>query len=95
MSLVNRKNIMTQEPDMVMETDASMLGWGAVCNGTRTGGLWSQVERHNHINYLELLAATFAVKAFTKDKSNLHLLLRMDNRTAICYVNHWEGLTPH
>lgn len=91
MSLVNGKNIRTQEPDMVMETDASMLGWGAVCNGTRTGGLWSQVERRNHINYLELLAATFAVKAFTKNKSNLHLLLRMDNRTAICYVNHMGG----
>jgi len=41
MSLVNGKKILTQELDMVMETDASMLGWGAVCNGTRTGGLWN------------------------------------------------------
>ena len=52
------------------------------------GGLWSQVECHSHVNYIELLATTFAVKAFTKDKSNL---LRMDNRTAICYVNHMGG----
>ena len=91
MSLVNGKSILTQEPDLVMETDASMLGWGAVCDGIRTGGLWTQVERRNHINYLELLAATFAVKAFTKDRHNLHVRLKMDNRTAICYVNRMGG----
>ena len=91
MSSVNGKSILSQEPDLVMETDASMLGWGAVCDGTRTGGLWSQAERRNHINYLELLAATFAVKAFTKDRNHLHILLRMDNRTAVCYVNRMGG----
>ena len=30
-----------------IETDASMLGWGASCRGMRTGGLWSQTENKN------------------------------------------------
>ena len=37
--LVNRKNILSEDPNLVMETDVSMLGWGAVCDGTQ---LWSQ-----------------------------------------------------
>ena len=79
----------------VMETDASMLGWGVVCSGIRTGGLWSEAKCHRHINYLELLAVTFAVKAFTKKKKNLHILLKMDNRTAVFYVNRMGGTWSH
>lgn len=90
-NLLNGKAIRTQEPDMTIETDASMLGWGAVCGGVRTGGLWSQTETRNHINYLELLAAFFAVKAFAKDRQDAHILLKMDNRTAIFYVNRMGG----
>jgi len=49
------------------------------------------VEWKHHINYLELLAATFAVKAFTKDQEDIHVHLRMDNRTAVFYVNRMGG----
>ena len=49
------------------------------------------MEREHYINYLELLAATFAVKAFTKDQEDIHVHLRMDNRTAVFYVNHMGG----
>jgi len=41
-----------------MEMNSSMLGWRAVCDGTRTGGLWSLAECQHHINYLEMLATT-------------------------------------
>ena len=34
-----RKSMLTQDPGMVVETDAFMLRWGAVCKGVRTGGL--------------------------------------------------------
>jgi len=89
--LMNGKSVLTQEPDLTMETDASMLGWGAVCQGSQTGGLWSQIERRSHINYLELLAAWFGVRAFAKDRKNIHIHLRMDNRTAVFYVNQMGG----
>ena len=75
MNLTNGKSMSTQDPSVVVEMDTSMLGWGAVCKGVQTRSLWSQVERRNHINYLELLAATFAVKAFTKDKENIQVHL--------------------
>ena len=32
--------IMFGNPDITIATDASNLGWGAVCNGTKTGGPW-------------------------------------------------------
>ena len=43
---------------VIIRSDASLQGWGAVCNGTRTGGCWSHLEQGMHINCLELLAAT-------------------------------------
>ncbi len=44
-----------------------------------------------HINGLELLAATQAVKAFVKDMSNVFVLLKLDSMTAVCYINHKGG----
>ena len=37
-NLMEGKKVSTQEPDFTMETDASMLGWGAVCQDVRTAG---------------------------------------------------------
>ena len=31
----------TREPEMVIESDASTKGWGATCQGSDTGGPWS------------------------------------------------------
>ena len=43
---------------VVVHSDASNQGWGAVLNGqSHTGGMWSLEEATHHINYLELLAA--------------------------------------
>ena len=39
-----------------------------------------------HINALELMAALFAVRAFTANRTDIHVHLRMDNRTAITYI---------
>ena len=65
MSSQSGRNILSQAPDLMMESDASLLGWGAVHEGARTGGLWSSVERLSHINCLELSATTFAMKALS------------------------------
>ena len=43
-------------PAIEMATDASTLGWGAVCNGQSAQGMWSPLEKQKHINELELLA---------------------------------------
>ena len=49
-----------------IQTDASKLGWGAVCHGVRTGGPWTYEENQFHINYLELLAAFLGIQLFLK-----------------------------
>jgi len=87
----NGRDIIQPPPDLTIQSDASLLGWGAVCNGTRTGGHWSDQEKALHINSLELLAGSFAVKAFTKHNSKIRVLLQMDNNTAVSYVNRMGG----
>lgn len=79
----NGRAVLPQVPDMIVETDASRLGWGAACEGVCTGGLWSEEERTQHINCLELMGGVFAVRTFAKGRNNIHIRLRMDNKTAI------------
>jgi hypothetical protein len=61
--------------------------------GRTTEGMWSIQERDAHINLLELMGGAFAVRTFAKR-------LRMDNCTAVSYINHLGGtrsltLTEH
>jgi len=71
------------KPEQVtISSDASQLGWGAAYVESRMGGVWSMEEQTLHINFLELLAATLAVKSFLKDASGVSVLLRLDNATA-------------
>ena len=89
--LWNGRDVHHKVPDMVIDTDASLTGWGAVSNSVCTGGLWPPEEKSLHINYLELLAGSFAVQSFTKDKANIYVHLRMDNSTARFYVSRIGG----
>ena len=77
--------------DLSIESDASMTGWGAICQGRTTGGLWMPRERVYHINYLELKAAFLALKSFVKESSKISILLRLDNITAIAFINKMGG----
>ena len=54
-------------------------------------GLWSQMEQKLHINCLELLAGSFAIKSFTKNRLCVHVRLRMDNTSAVVYLNRLGG----
>lgn len=82
--------------DMEIFSDASNTGWGVACGKERASGLWSEQERTMHINYLEILAAFFGLKIFAKNLTNSQILLRIDNTTAISYVNRMGGIQyPH
>jgi len=87
----NGKTMLFRQQTMIITSDASLQGWGAVCNGTRTGGPWGQLEQGMHINRLELLAATLAVKTFLKDRTGTSVLLQLDNQTAVAYINNMGG----
>ena len=73
-------------------SDASLSGWGAVCGSTQVNGFWTETEKQCSINYLELKAAFFGLKSFTKNISNVRILLRIDNTTAISYINRMGGI---
>lgn len=77
-------------------SDSSRSGWGVYCNGCKSRGFWSREDKKNHINYLELLAAFFGLKCFATNLINCEILLRIDNTTAISYVNRMGGIQfPH
>lgn len=73
-------------------SDASLTGWGISCGNNRTHGRWSESERLHHINYLELLAAFFGLKCFAEKLKSCDILLRIDNTTAISYINRMGGV---
>ena len=58
----NGRDVHPKAPDMMINTDASLTGWGAVCNSVCTGGLRSPAERSLHINHLELLCSSILSK---------------------------------
>ncbi|VEN60618.1 unnamed protein product [Callosobruchus maculatus] len=73
-------------------SDASKSGWGAHCDSETIFGFWSTREKHKHINELELLAALFALKCFSKNLSNCHVLCRIDNTTAVSTINRFGSV---
>ena len=81
----------TPTPDLTIKSDASNRGWEACQGEVRTGGMWSRKESLNHINYLELLAAFLALQCFVKHKSNITVQLKLDNLTAVTYINKMGG----
>ena len=58
---------------------------------TEIGSRWNCIENKCHINALELQAAFFCLKAFCKNKTRLHVLLKLDNTTAVVYINKKGG----
>ena len=84
------RSMIIMQWDIVIESNALMLGWGASLNNTSKGGSWTPQERSHHINYLKLLAAFLALKTFA---TNTHkaILLRLDNVTAIAFLNRMWG----
>ena len=84
----NGRTLVTEKPSVIIESDASNLGWGATSQGIWTGGPWSRMEPEMHINCLEALAAFLAVKCFVRDSSSMTVL---DNISAVTYVNKLRG----
>ena len=69
------------------------IGQGATADNTSTGSRWSPEKSQQHINVLELKAAYLTVQAFTRNQKPppAHIHLRMDNTTAVAYLNKRGG----
>ncbi len=76
----------------VVTKDASNKGWGAMCEGKSTFGLWSEEELGLHINCLEMKAVCNACQFFLPDIRRHHVLVRSDSRSVMSYINRQSGL---
>ena len=71
--------------DYTIYSDASLKGWGGTDGEIDIGGRWGENEK----NCLQL----FCLKSFCKNRSGIHVLLTLDNTTAVAYINkkRWYG----
>lgn len=86
------RNIMPTDPDLILTTDASNTGWGAVQGTQKTGGLWDLEEQAFHINYLELKAVLLGLKSLCTTIYNKHIGIQSDDTTTVAYVNAMGGI---
>ena len=77
---------------VVVSTDASATGWGAMCNGHAAAGSWTGPQRLLHVNCLELLAVRLALHRFRTFLTGQHVLVRSDNTATVTYINRQGGL---
>ena len=91
LSVANGRPIRNFLPYLVIQSDASNPGWGAAGNGIDTKETRTQEEASLHINYTELLAASFATKAFTKKVQNVHVLVQINNTKPTVYITKIGG----
>ena len=78
------RKMLDSPPQFVIETDASLKGWGAYSCGMFTGGCWSPEEALLHINVLEMLAVLYGIKSFVKGEAKVKtILIKSDNITVV------------
>lgn len=79
----------------VWHTDASgRIGWGATYGNRYIQGKWDASEAARHINWKELSVVLRCLEAWGDLVTGQAVLVRMDNTTAICYVNYGSGRVP-
>ena len=92
-NLAEQKRVIDHgNPDMIVTTDASNSGLGAICKDSRIGGRWNESESTNHINYLELLAVSHGLKSFCKFSKNLHVQIKSDNTYCISNISNMGSI---
>ena len=64
---------------------------GCSLRASRYKGLWSDREKWQHINVLELKAVYLALRSFKDQCQNQTMLVATDNSTVVAYINKQEG----
>ena len=91
------KPLVMPPTNRLMQSDASGYAWGACIpakpgvDTVETQGRWSVDELEENINVKELLAAFYGLKAFFSNDVGSHILLQIDNVTAVAYINKMGG----
>lgn len=72
-----------QAPQMILETDAAHLGWGAHLDGLNIYRMWATKEGTLHINQVELRVIRLALKVIASQIWGKHVLVRTDSTIAM------------
>ena len=86
------KSLIPLPIDIVIYTDASKAGWGAILGIHRINGRWNETEAELHIKILELMADEIAILAFFKNEHKKDVRLMIDNVTAVGYLQNMGGV---
>ncbi|XP_066978845.1 uncharacterized protein [Macrobrachium rosenbergii] len=78
-------------PDLMLFSDASDLGWGALLNNMEVSGTWSPSERNLHINMKELKAIHLALLHFAMITYHKTVAVHSDSMTALAYIKNQGG----
>lgn len=76
---------------IVITTDASLLGWGAHLGSHMTQGHWSLQEQSLSINILKLRAVYLALLSFKRHVLGRDVLILTDNISAKAHINRLGG----
>ena len=93
-----RAEIDIRPPSVSLTTDSSQVGWGAVQKGpdqeeTLTQGLWSETDKHNRINDLELRAVLMGLQSLMQNVTEEHVRVNSDNTATVSCINNMGSVT--
>ncbi len=72
---------------IVLTTDASKTGWGAVKGNSSASGQSTMEESSQHINCLELTVVLFGLKSLLNNVKRAHIKILSDNTTTVACIN--------
>ena len=76
---------------LVLTTDASKEGWGAVLHPHQVSGVWSKLESLDHLNALEMRVVLLALQSLESLVLGHSVLIHSDNMTVVSNINHQGG----
>ncbi|XP_045212562.2 uncharacterized protein LOC123563664 [Mercenaria mercenaria] len=76
---------------VTLTTDASLYGWGGHMNGYTVQGRWTNLQRLQHINCLEMEAIILSVTHNLPHLQNQNVMIRTDNTTVVQWINRQGG----
>ena len=91
-NITKGRSLQHWESNVTITTDASTsIGWGGHMGSQIVQGTWSDIQKRQHINCLEMEAVMKTIQHFLKQLKDKNVLLRCDNSTVVQYINKQGG----
>ena len=81
------KPFLSWTPQMIIQIEATLTGWGLLWTWVQTSGIWSEEERTLYINLLKLLVIKLALFSFAKGKRMKAIHFQINKKTALSYLS--------